>query len=109
MTTEIKETITKLNDTEWEVFKELFWDSAANGHDFGVLECVVPSPRLRDLGLNRNQIGGYITDLEKKGLVYVWGTELINDVEPCTQYELTWKEEILDRETAEREIQELRV
>lgn len=53
-----------LNRNEVEVLRAAFGSSKGNGHDFGFVEDVLES---RIVGIERKQIRGYLSDLQKKG------------------------------------------
>lgn len=69
-----------LSPKEKAVLPALQAESAANGHDFGVLE-MVPWP-------DRSQLGGLVQSLMKKGVIVDIDRQQINWREKVTQYVL---------------------
>jgi len=78
-----------LNDTEQRVLNALIESSEGNGHDFGCLEDLT-GPWGTVEGLTQQQIGGYITSLQAKGLIEVDEPRFMEDHgHNVTQFELT--------------------
>lgn len=70
----------ELTALEQEVLNELNAESDANGHDFGVMECVSWK--------NRKQLGGVVSQLVQKGVIDLVDDVQIIDGERVTQYYL---------------------
>jgi hypothetical protein len=74
----------KLNAMETAVLLAMGESNDSNGGDFGLVEDVkIP-------GLTGKQIGGYVTILQKKGLVQVHPPTPVNDYY-VTQFDITKK------------------
>ena len=78
-----------LNANEQKVFDALVKSSDGNGHDFGCLEDLTGVWGSVE-GLDAQQVGGYITQLQTKGLIYVYDPHWMEDHgHTITQYKLT--------------------
>lgn len=70
---------TQLTPKEREVLTLLIEESRANGHDFGVVECIKWDGR---------SLGGLLTSLQTKGVIVEIDSTIVNDNEKVTQYVL---------------------
>ncbi len=73
----------ELNANERTVLVTLARDAEGNGRDFGILEYA------KNLGpIKGTRFGGFVTDLQRKGLIRVYDTITVNENDKVTQYTL---------------------
>lgn len=108
MNIEIEKAIAGLNDNEWEVFKAAWRSSRDQGHDFGFTEDVMEDSELRRFGFTDQQLGGFLSALEKKGLLAFYPA-ITTDASPFRQFFMEWLEELSygEIELAEKRIEDL--
>lgn len=87
-----------MNKNELEVLYGALISSSGNGHDFGFVDEIVSETRAKNDKLTKQQIGGYITDLQKKGILFVAGREKINDEYWVQQFVFneSWKNDLYE-------------
>jgi len=60
----------QLTELETKAMRVLFESAQGNGHDFGFIEDLIDA---RIMG--REQVGGVVSSLVQKGVIFHWGTE----------------------------------